>query len=114
VQTGGASGAVFGVAGAATLLMMRRGITFWNTGFGPLLVINLLYTFAAPNVSVGGHIGGLIGGTVAGFVLLRDDPTPAEQVAGSTTALGLAVVLFVACLWVAARAPDLPSCHLLR
>ena len=47
-STGGASGGVFGVAAAATLVMHRRGIRFWDTGFGPLLVINLVLDFFEP------------------------------------------------------------------
>jgi membrane associated rhomboid family serine protease len=62
--TGGASGAVFGIGAAATLAMYRQGVSFWQTGFGPILVFNLVLSFVLPNVSVGGHIGGLIGGTL--------------------------------------------------
>ena len=111
-HTGGASGAVFGVAGAATVLMMRRGSTFWNTGFGPLLIINLLYTFVNPNVSLGGHVGGLVGGLICGAILLRDEPTRSEKYVGIAAVLGMLVLAFGACLVVADRAPDLPNCHL--
>jgi membrane associated rhomboid family serine protease len=69
--TGGASGAVFGVAAAATLAMHRQGVSFWQTGFGPLLVINLVLSFIEPNVSVGGHIGGLIGGAIVAEAMLQ-------------------------------------------
>jgi len=60
----GASGGVFGVGAAATLVMQRQGVRFWDTGFGPLLGIDLLLGFVVPNISVGGHIGGLIGGVL--------------------------------------------------
>jgi membrane associated rhomboid family serine protease len=70
--TGGASGGVFGVAAAATLVMYRQGISFWNTGFGPLLVINLvLDLFFIQHVSVAGHIGGAIGGLLAAEAMLQ-------------------------------------------
>jgi membrane associated rhomboid family serine protease len=69
--TGGASGAVFGVAAAATLALYRQGVTFWQTGFGPLLVINLVLSFIIPNVSVGGHIGGLVGGAIVAEGMLQ-------------------------------------------
>jgi membrane associated rhomboid family serine protease len=70
----GASGGVFGVGAAATIVMQRRGVRFWDTGFGPLLGINLLLGFFPsfiPNVSVGGHIGGLIGGALATEAMLQ-------------------------------------------
>ena len=34
-----------------------------------VLVINLVFTFAVPGISIGGHLGGLVGGFVAGYVL---------------------------------------------
>jgi membrane associated rhomboid family serine protease len=69
--TGGASGGVFGVAAAATLVMHRQGVRFWDTGFGPLLIINLALGFFLPNISVGGHIGGLVAGTLAAEAMLQ-------------------------------------------
>jgi membrane associated rhomboid family serine protease len=69
--TGGASGCVFGVAGAAVVVMQRQGVRFWDTGFGPLLLINLLLGFVVPGISVGGHIGGLVGGALAAEAMLQ-------------------------------------------
>jgi membrane associated rhomboid family serine protease len=69
--TGGASGGVFGVAGAATLVMHRQGVRFWDTGFGPLLVINLILGFFVPGISMGGHLGGLLAGVLAAEGMLQ-------------------------------------------
>jgi membrane associated rhomboid family serine protease len=69
--TGGASGGVFGVAGAATLVLTRQGLRFSDTAFGPLLVINLVLSFAIPNVSIGGHVGGLVAGVAAAEAMLQ-------------------------------------------
>jgi membrane associated rhomboid family serine protease len=69
--TGGASGGIFGVAAAATLVMNRRGIRFWDTGFGPLLVLNLALGFLEPQISIGGHIGGLIAGALTAEIMMR-------------------------------------------
>jgi membrane associated rhomboid family serine protease len=69
--TGGASGGIFGVAAAATLVMHRRGIRFWDTGFGPLLVLNLGLGFLEPNISIGGHIGGLVAGALTAEAMMR-------------------------------------------
>jgi membrane associated rhomboid family serine protease len=63
--TVGASGAIFGVFGALFALE-RRGIIQSNGQILALIVINLVFTFAVPGISIGGHIGGLI----AGFVLM--------------------------------------------
>jgi membrane associated rhomboid family serine protease len=71
VFTGGASGGIFGVAAAATLVMHRRGVRFWDTGFGPLLAINLALNLFEPGVSIGGHIGGLIAGALTAEVMMR-------------------------------------------
>jgi len=69
--TGGASGGVFGLLAAATLVMSRRGIPFWNTGFGPLIVINLALNLFQPHISIGGHIGGLIAGGLTAELMVR-------------------------------------------
>lgn len=66
--TAGASGAVFGLMGAVFVLQRRIGVDPWKSGIGGLLVINLLFTFLAPGISVGGHLGGLVGGAAAGWL----------------------------------------------
>ncbi len=67
---GGASGAVFGLMGAAFIGLRHRGVNPLTTGLGTVLVLNLLITFTLPGIAIGGHIGGLIGGAVAGWVVL--------------------------------------------
>jgi membrane associated rhomboid family serine protease len=69
--TGGASGGVFGVAAAATLVMSRRGIRFMDTGFGPLLVLNLGLGLFISGISIGGHIGGLLCGALAAELMIQ-------------------------------------------
>src|SRR5918992_3191867 len=68
----GASGAIWGIMGAALLLEWRRIYVFGGQALG-LVVFNLLFTFLIPGISVGGHIGGLIGGGLAAlaFIYLR-------------------------------------------
>ncbi len=66
----GASGAVFGLMGAAVVEMRARGIDPMTSGIPALILINLVLsvTFAG-KISIGGHIGGLIGGVLAAAVL---------------------------------------------
>jgi membrane associated rhomboid family serine protease len=72
--TVGASGAIFGLLGAAFIVARSRGMNIMETGLGTWLVLNLVITFAIPGISIGGHIGGLLGGGLAALVLfdLRD------------------------------------------
>jgi membrane associated rhomboid family serine protease len=70
-HTAGASGAIFGLMGAAFLVMRNRGIDPIQSGLGVWLLLNLLITFTVSNISIGGHIGGLIGGGLAAWVLVE-------------------------------------------
>ena len=67
--TVGASGAVFGLMGAAAVEMRARRIPVMQSGIGLLIIINLALSFAVSGISIGGHIGGLIGGALAGGAL---------------------------------------------
>lgn len=69
--TVGASGAVFGMMGAAILALRARGIDPWQSGLGITLVLNLGITFLIPGISIGGHIGGLMAGGVVGYLMFE-------------------------------------------
>jgi membrane associated rhomboid family serine protease len=59
----GASGAIFGILGA--MLIIEWQITGRLAGNAMTwIVINLVISFAIPNISWGGHVGGLIGGII--------------------------------------------------
>jgi membrane associated rhomboid family serine protease len=68
--TVGASGAVFGLMGAAFVELRSRGVDPFQTFIGPLILLNLVISFVIPNISIGGHVGGLIGGAIAALVLI--------------------------------------------
>jgi membrane associated rhomboid family serine protease len=100
--TAGASGAVFGLMGAAIVVMRNRGLNVMQSGLGITLLLNLAITFTISNISIGGHIGGLIGGAIAGWVLvelpgrLRMPHWAPDALAGA-----LAVAAFVAAIAIA-------------
>lgn len=122
-QTVGASGAVFGLMGAAFIGMSSRGINPFQTGIGPLLVMNLILTFLIPGISIAGHIGGLAGGIVAGSILFEVLPNagaPTGSALGfarvaypkfvpEVLCFGLAALLFFACLQLPDPGLLLPS-----
>ena len=68
--TVGASGAIFGIMGAALVLERQRNYVLGGQAFA-LIAINLILSFAIANISYGGHIGGLIGGALCTLVLSR-------------------------------------------
>lgn len=69
--TVGASGAIFGLLGASVVAVRARGMSLMDTGVGPLLMLNLLITFAIPGISIGGHLGGLVGGFLVGVIVFE-------------------------------------------
>jgi membrane associated rhomboid family serine protease len=69
--TVGASGAVFGLMGAAFFQLRARGIDPFATGIAPLILLNLAFSFLPGfNISIGGHLGGLVGGALCALVLI--------------------------------------------
>ena len=92
--TVGASGAIWGIMGAALVLEARRIWVFGGQAMG-LVVFNLAITFLIPGISIGGHIGGLIGGGVCAlaFSSFRRSPMLAtlSMAAVGVASVGLAV-----------------------
>jgi membrane associated rhomboid family serine protease len=73
ISTVGASGAVFGLMGAAAVEQRARGINPFKTDIGVLILLNLVLSFALSGISIGGHIGGLVGGVLVGAAFLGAD-----------------------------------------
>jgi membrane associated rhomboid family serine protease len=68
--TAGASGAIFGVLGAL-LILERRGVIATGGQVLGLIVLNLVFTFAIPGISIGGHVGGLAAGLLLMLAFAR-------------------------------------------
>ena len=91
--TVGASGAVFGVMGAAAVEMRARQIPVLQSWVGGLIIINLIFSFTISGISWGGHIGGLIGGTLTALALELGDRYRSQALAlASCAAIAVAAV----------------------
>ena len=98
----GASGAVFGLMGAAVIGMKARGADPMASGLPMLLGINLLLTFTLPGISIGAHLGGLAVGAAAGAVLFATDRKGRSQEAmGLAAVAGMAAACLVAAVLLA-------------
>jgi membrane associated rhomboid family serine protease len=96
--TVGASGAIFGILGAALVLERQRTYVLGGGALG-IIVINLIFTFAIPGISIGGHLGGLAGGALSTLALSRFGQ--GHAVYGRPGLIGIAGVLAVGLVSVA-------------
>ncbi|MBO4205303.1 rhomboid family intramembrane serine protease [Micromonospora echinofusca] len=65
--TAGASTAIFGMFAGLFVIMRRLGRD--TSQVIPILVVNLVFTFAVPGISIAGHLGGLVTGAAMALVL---------------------------------------------
>jgi len=100
--TVGASGAIFGLMGAALAAQRLAPHRVQLANIGALIVINLLITFAIPNISAGAHVGGLVAGLLVGALVIWLDTQVSSELLGAAVCLAVTAVLFVGCLWAAA------------
>jgi len=103
--TVGASGAVFGLLGAAFFLSGARGNEQMRRTIGIILVLNLLLSFR-PGISLGGHLGGLVGGLVAAWLI-----TQAEQRRMPVLAIAGCVVVALAAIAAGITAAGTPGLY---
>jgi membrane associated rhomboid family serine protease len=70
--TVGASGAIFGILGAALVLERQRTYVFGGAAL-TIIVLNIVFSLAlaGSGISLGGHLGGLAGGALAMLVMTR-------------------------------------------
>ncbi len=69
----GASGAIFGLAGATFVIARGRGIDALAAEIGFLILFNLVLGFTLARVSIGAHIGGLIGGAICALAIVAGE-----------------------------------------
>jgi membrane associated rhomboid family serine protease len=92
----GASGAVYGLFGA--LLVLTLKLRADPRPMLALVAVNLVITFAVPNISWQGHLGGLLGGVAVAAVVVFAP----RRVRGTVQAGGLAaltVLLLALVVW---------------
>lgn len=68
--TVGASGAIFGILGAAFVLERQRTYVLGGSAVS-IIALNLAFTLFIPGISIGGHLGGLAGGALGILALSR-------------------------------------------
>jgi membrane associated rhomboid family serine protease len=90
--TVGASGAIFGILGAALVFESQRNYVLGGSALS-IVVLNLVLSFAVPNISIGGHLGGLAGGALSALALSRFGRTHA--IYGRPGLIGVAGVVAV-------------------
>lgn len=95
-QTAGASTAVFGLFAALFIIMRRLGRD--TSSVIPILVINLVFTFAVPGISIAGHLGGLVFGAIVALVMAyapRSRRALVQTVGTAIVVVGLIVATLV-------------------
>ena len=105
--TVGASGAVFGLMGAAFVMQRARGIDPMQSGIGGMIALNLLFTFgfaASLNISIGGHLGGLAAGFAAAYLIEEVARRRRSQLVGAAGCVLVAIVALAGSLAIAGRA----------
>jgi membrane associated rhomboid family serine protease len=71
--TVGASGAIFGIFGAAFVIARGRGLDAAASSIGFILLLNLAFSIGAANISLGGHLGGLAAGVLCALFILAGE-----------------------------------------
>jgi rhomboid protease GluP len=103
----GASGAIFGLAGAATVYFLRYRENFGARGRALLqnmllvIGINIIFGLSVPGIDNWGHMGGLVGGALVAYGLLPVYIRPTAPLFAPTVQLGEADRTTFYTLWVA-------------
>ncbi len=97
----GASTAIFGLFGALIVVARARGISLWQSGLAPVLIINLIFSVTYSAISLGGHLGGLIGGLITGWAVVESGERRRQPMLGVAACVLVGVVSVAAGIAVA-------------
>jgi membrane associated rhomboid family serine protease len=97
--TVGASGAIFGLFGAAFIVARGRGLDTVASELGFILLLNLALTFGISGISIGGHLGGLVGGGICALVIIAGER---GRLGSARLPIELAAMVAVAVISIAA------------
>jgi membrane associated rhomboid family serine protease len=98
--TVGASGAIFGLAGAALVLGVARRRALLLLFAAAWVIYTLSSTLFVPGISQAAHFGGLIAGGIAGWLLIGERSQLRSDGAAAGLVAVLLVVLFAGALFV--------------
>jgi rhomboid protease GluP len=90
--TVGASGAIFGLAGAGLIVAWRQRRWLILPFILAWVATNVAFTLSTPGVSVGGHLGGFAAGALVGRAFLAGDGTGLRS-EGASLAVGVIAVV---------------------
>jgi membrane associated rhomboid family serine protease len=105
----GASGAIFGIFGALIVVARYRGIPFWQSGLGFILIVNLIFSLSVAGISIGGHLGGLVAGLITGWLVLEFDERRRMPAVAMLGCAAVAVASIIAALVVAGNTGIAPN-----
>jgi membrane associated rhomboid family serine protease len=104
-NTVGASGAIFGLMSAAFIIARGRRLESLASQIGIFVILNLVFTFSIPNISIGAHLGGLVGGALAALVISAVERRhfPRSRVLEAGALVVLLIVAVGVAIWAAGR-----------
>jgi len=98
--TAGASGAIFGLF--AVLFVALRRLRLSASAVLPVIILNLVFTFTVPGISIAGHLGGLVTGALVG-VGVAYAPRANRAAIQAAVILGTLALLGLLTVWQTAQ-----------
>lgn len=110
-RVAGASGAIYGLFAASLILAKRMNLDL--RAFATVVVINFVFTFSIPGISIEGHIGGFLAGGAAALVIVgipqwRHVGTSSRAVPINRQLAGLAAIVVVLLIIIVIRTATFP------